>query len=250
MADQKTILSTKALSIGYKNGHEEDALFSNLDLEAKEGTLISLLGENGIGKSTLLRTLSGLQLPLSGEIFIGGQNLKNLNKSALAKVLSLVLTQAPSGLNFTVEELVSLGRFPYTSWTGRLQSEDKKKVNDALEICEITHFKHKNIYQISDGQFQKTLIARALAQDCPLMVLDEPTVHLDANNRYMIINLLKKIAKEDNRTIIMSTHQISMAAELSDEIWLAKQKNNLIVNTPEKLLQNNILQETFPFVKY
>ena len=250
MADQKTILSTKALSIGYKNGKEEDALFSHLNLEAKEGTLISLLGENGIGKSTLLRTLSGLQLPLSGEIFIGDQNLKNLNKSDLAKVLSLVLTQAPSGLNFTVEELVSLGRFPYTSWTGRLQAEDKKKVGDALEICEITHFKYKNIYQISDGQFQKTLIARALAQDCPLMILDEPTVHLDANNRYMIINLLKKIAKEDYRTIIMSTHQISMAAELSDEIWLAKQKNNLIVNTPEKLLQNNVLQETFPFVKY
>lgn len=250
MDKQPYILETKGLSIGYQSGRKKEVLFSKLNLCAEEGKLICLLGENGIGKTTLLRTLANLQPALAGTILINNDNLKHLNAHEIARKISLVLTQSPHGINFTVKELVSLGRFPYTSWSGKLQEHDLQKVEEAMEMCEIIDYGNKNIYQVSDGQFQKALIARALAQDCPLMILDEPTVHLDANNRYIIMKLLKRIASENNKTIIMSTHQISMAAALADIIWLAKPSNELLTATPEKLLHDNVLQTIFPFVKY
>jgi len=245
-----TILETQHLAVGYKSGKAEEVLFSELNLSATEGHLICLLGENGIGKSSLLRTLANLQSALNGQVLIKGTNINSISKQELAKLLALVLTQSPQGINFSIKELVALGRFPHTSWHGKLQKADLEKVEYALEVCEITDFRNKNIYQVSDGQFQKALIARALAQDCPIMILDEPTVHLDANNRYLIMQLLKKIAHESHKTIIMSTHQISMAAELADSIWLAKKTNELIVNTPDELIKSNTLQDIFPFEKY
>jgi iron complex transport system ATP-binding protein len=249
LGNQTTILQTKNLSVGYTSSREQQLIFNDLNLAAKTGELHCLLGVNGIGKSTLLRTLAGLQPTLSGEIIIDGQAIQQYNSKQLATKIAVVLTNQGINASLTVKELVEMGRYPYTGWSGRLNETDKEAVAKALALCEIEAIAHKNIHKISDGQLQKTLIARAIAQDCPLMILDEPTVHLDPNNRYLIIELLSKVAHQSNKCILLSTHQVEMAIDLSDKIWLAKSENTLLADIPSKLLENNDIKSVFPYTR-
>ena len=223
------ILNCENISIGYQSKGKEIIVAKNLNLSLEKGKLIALIGANGIGKSTLLRTLTGIQKPLSGGVFINTINIEELEPLALAQEMSLVLTEKLPPSNLTVYELIALGRQPYTNWIGKLTPEDIAKVNEAMELTQINHLASKKHYEISDGQLQKVLIARALAQDTALIILDEPTTHLDLQHKVSVFKLLKKLAHETGKCILFSTHDIDMAIQLSDE---------MIIMTPETVLQD------------
>lgn len=229
MTENKTILSTLNLSIGYKSKKGVTAIAENLNLNLNSGKLIALIGANGIGKSTLLRTITGIQSPLAGSVFLNDKKISDYKPLDLAQNLSLVLTEKLPPSNLSVFELVALGRQPYTNWVGTLTSEDIVKVNEALALTQIEHLALKRHFEISDGQLQKVLIARALAQDTPLIILDEPTTHLDLLHKVSLFKLLKKLTKETQKCILFSTHDIDLAIQLSDE---------MIIMTPEMVVQD------------
>lgn len=229
MTSIKNILSTANLNIGYTSKKSTVTIANNLNLNLAAGKLISLIGANGIGKSTLLRTLTGIQKPLSGSIFLNSKDIQSFNSLELAQNLSLVLTEKLPPSNLTVFELIALGRQPYTNWIGKLTETDIEKVNEAIQLTQIAHLTEKKHYEISDGQLQTVLIARALAQDTPLIVLDEPTTHLDLLHKVSLFKLLKKLAHETRKCILFSTHDIDMAIQMSDE---------MIVMTPENVIQD------------
>jgi len=244
------ILAAEQLTVGYLKAADKLTVLQKIDLKANLGELHCLVGENGIGKSTLLRTLAGLQNPISGKILIDNKDINTRTSGQLARSIAVVLTKQAIQASFTVRELVAMGRYPYTGWNGRLKADDEAKVDEALSLCQLLPIADNNIHKISDGQLQKTLIARALAQDCPVMILDEPTVHLDPNNRFTIISLLKKIATEAHKCIILSTHQVEIVVALADYIWLAKSKTEMLIDKPEAMLKNKLLHQVFPNIRF
>ncbi|MFV9550338.1 ABC transporter ATP-binding protein [Algibacter sp. PT7-4] len=239
------IIKTNNLSIGYTSKKTKTYIASNINIELKKGELVGLIGANGIGKSTLLRTLTHVQKPLSGTIKINNKNILEYNPIDLAKVLSLVLTEQVASKNLSVFELVALGRQPYTNWLGNLYKQDVNAVNLALEQTNITKLKNKKCFELSDGQLQKVMIARALAQDTSLIILDEPTTHLDMYHKAYILKLLKKLAKETNKTILFSSHEIDLAIQLCDNL-IVMTNNKVVSNTPINLIKNGIFETLFP----
>lgn len=225
----KIILSTSNLSIGYKTKSLVKIIAEKLNLNLQQGKLVALIGANGVGKSTLLRTITGIQKPLSGTVFLNDKSISGLDDLTLAQNLSVVLTEKLPASNLTIWELIALGRQPYTNWIGTLTNNDIAKVNEAIELTQIGHLISKKIYEISDGQLQIVLIARALAQDTPLIILDEPTTHLDLLHKVVLFKLLKKLTQETNKCILFSTHDIDMAIQLSDE---------MIIMTPDAVVQD------------
>jgi iron complex transport system ATP-binding protein len=227
--EKTIILQATDISIGYSNKKETSVVASKVNLSLKKGKLTALIGANGIGKSTLLRTLIGIQKPLTGKIFLEEKDIHSIDNLTLAQHLSVVLTDKLPPSNLTVFELIALGRQPYTNWIGKLTSADIAKVNEALELTQISHLANEKHDEISDGQLQIVLIARALAQDTPLIVLDEPTTHLDLLHKVTLLKLLKKLTQETGKSILFSTHDIDMAIQLSDE---------MIIMTPESVVQD------------
>ncbi len=244
MSANKTIVSTTSLSIGYHSKSEHNSIAENLNLNLASGQLISLVGANGIGKSTLLRTLTGIQKPLKGAVFLNEKNIHDFNSLELAKHLSLVLTEKLPQSNLTVYELIALGRQPYTNWLGNLSSEDHQKINQAIELTHIEHLVTKKHHEISDGQLQIVLIARALAQDTPLIVLDEPTTHLDLQHKVAVFRLLKNLSKETDKCILFSTHDIDLAIQLSDEM-IVMTEEILVQDQPCNLISKGIFDTMF-----
>jgi len=242
------ILTTSDLSIGYKNGKSENILMEGLNLEIPHGKFIALLGANGVGKSTLIRTLANLQKALHGKVFLKEKEIKEYGSKEFARQVSLVLTDPVQSGNLNVMELVEMGRYPFTNWTGKLMTSDHEKVENAIHLCAISYLKEANLAEISDGQLQKAMIARALAQDGDLMLLDEPTVHLDANNRYTILELLRNLVTETQKSILISTHQVEIALKMADEIWLANCGENIKCGTPKELIENGDIERSFPFL--
>lgn len=234
-------LHTKNLSIGYKN----KILLSDLDLEIKKGQMICLLGENGSGKSTLIRTLLGLQVKLKGAIFINESNINSLNTKELAKHISIVLTSNVPPNNFTVYELVALGRIPHSNWLGKLNKDDKENIKKAMELVAISHFSERQVNSLSDGERQRVMVAKALAQDTELIILDEPTAHLDVGNRVALLSLLKKIAEEQQKGILLSTHELELAIQIADTIWLIDNDKKITKGSPEELVQSGVFGKTF-----
>jgi len=231
--EQKIILRTENLSVGYISKKMQNTIASDINLTLQKGSLIALIGANGIGKSTLLRSVTGIQKPLSGKISLNDKNIFNYSALELAQNLSLVLTEKLPPSNLTVFELVALGRQPYTNWIGTLTANDLSNINRALELTQITSLAAKKHYEISDGQLQKVLIARAIAQDTPLIILDEPTTHLDLLHKISLFRLLKKLAHETEKCILFSTHDIDLAIEFSDE---------MVVMTAEKVVQGKPIE--------
>jgi iron complex transport system ATP-binding protein len=227
--ENKIILQASKISIGYPSKKVKNTIASNIDLSLEKGKLIALIGANGIGKSTLLRTITGIQKTLSGTVSLNGRNIHELDTLTLAQNLSVVLTEKLPPSNLTVWELIALGRQPYTNWIGKLTDKDIAKVNEAIELTQIGHLTQKRHYEISDGQLQIVLIARALAQDTPLIILDEPTTHLDLLHKVVLFKLLKKLTQETRKCILFSTHDIDMSIQLSDE---------MIIMTPENTVQD------------
>lgn len=235
MEKAKTILSAQNLSIGYPSKKGLGSVAQDINLNLTEGRLIALIGANGIGKSTLLRTLTGIQKPLSGKIELNGRDLASYSAEILAQQLSIVLTESLPPSNLTIFELVALGRQPYTNWLGNLSAEDMKQVNRAIELTQMEHLINKKHYEVSDGQLQKALIARALAQDTPLIILDEPTTHLDLLHKVSLLKLLKKLSAETGKCIFYSTHDLDLALKLSDEIVVMANRTTT-QGTPQELI--------------
>ncbi len=241
---QNHIIKTTNLSIGYASKKSIKIIASNLNITLEDGNLVCLLGENGIGKSTLLRTLTKVQPAISGAIFINQINLNEISNLNLSKQLSVVLTEKLPESSLTVFELVSLGRHPYTNWVGQLNAKDIEIIEMALEETNTKHLAQAKYYQLSDGQLQKVLIARALAQNTAIIVLDEPTAHLDIHHTIETFTLLKKLAKEFGKTIIISTHEINLALQLADELWLMTPQK-FVTGKTNQLIEDNQLNTLF-----
>lgn len=243
--NQNIILKTDQLSIGYTSKKKQNIIASNINISIKKGQLIGLIGANGIGKSTLIRTLSNVQNPLKGDIFINNKTMNKYNGLELAKVMSLVLTENVASKNLSVFELVALGRQPYTNWVGSLSENDIEKVNQAIEYANISSLIDSNCFELSDGQLQKVMLARALAQDTDLIILDEPTTHLDMYHKAYILKLLQKLTQETGKTILFSSHEIDLAIQLCDTV-IVMTKDGVISDKPSNLIANGVLNSLFP----
>jgi len=240
-----TILKISKLDSGYGKGKQKKYICKNLVAHINSGELVCLLGENGTGKSTLIRTLCKFQPALSGDIVICEQNLNSLNERSLATLVAVVLTDRIVISNATVRELVELGRSPFTGMMGKLNEQDKKIVSRCMVQCGIDHKKDCLLTNLSDGERQKAFIAKALAQDTPLIILDEPTAFLDLPARVEIIQLLREIVTNSNRSILMSTHDLDLAIQMADKLWLLSPKGSLESGSPEDLLINNSFLSLF-----
>ncbi len=240
----KNILHTVDLQIGYKSKTATNCVAENINLNFEEGKLIAIIGENGIGKSTLLRTLTGIQKPLSGTVFLNDKSITSYSNIDLAQNLSVVLTEKLPPSNLTVFEVIALGRQPYTNWIGKLSNDDLLHIEKAISLTDIEHLRHKKHHEISDGQLQIVLIARALAQYTPLIILDEPTTHLDLLHKVSLLKLLKKLAVETNKCIIYSTHDIDLAIQMSDEMVIFT-KDSISQDSPCKLIESGIFNSLF-----
>lgn len=193
----------------------------------------------------MLRTLSGVQQPLKGQIAINGRALNKSNSEDLAESISIVLTEQPISKNLSVYELIALGRQPYTNWIGTLTARDEDHIISALQLVDVEKLQHKKCYELSDGQLQKVMIARAIAQDTPLVILDEPTTHLDIYHQAYILKLLKNLTVQTNKGILFATHEINLALQLCDRIILIKDKE-VLVNTPHQLIEADVFSRMFP----
>ncbi|MGB3586041.1 MAG: ABC transporter ATP-binding protein [Tunicatimonas sp.] len=237
-----SVISFNQVSLGYVKGRTDQLLVRDLNLSVANRQLIALVGANGAGKSTLLRTITGLQKPLSGTVKLFDKPLDTLNAKTLAHYVSVVLTGQTEISYLKTAELVAMGRFPHTGWLGRFSVTDRQKVEAAAHQAKVTPLLEKPIYQLSDGERQKVMIARALAQDTPIMILDEPTTHLDITNQVNIIQLLRTLVKTKNKCIIFSTHNIELALQVSDRIWLMHQQT-ISDSVPEDLVLSGTLAE-------
>jgi iron complex transport system ATP-binding protein len=240
-----SILTTQHLSIGYSRKGKTDIIQSGLNLELRAGELVCLIGPNGSGKSTLLRTLTGLQKPLVGETFINGKQISRLRQLDKALMLALVLTERVDIENTTVYNLVSLGRHPHSNWWGNLTSEEDTIIRESIEMVHMGHKMQQNINELSDGEKQRAMIAKALAQDTPIILLDEPTAHLDLPNRVEIMLLLHKLAHKTQKAILLSTHELDLALQAADRIWLMSSGNGVECGVPEDLVFNGSFNRAF-----
>jgi iron complex transport system ATP-binding protein len=238
------IIRINNLYVGYRKGRSETSLLEGLSTNIHKGQLIAILGRNGTGKSTLLRTMCGLQKPLSGNILIQETPISSLPLAIRARKVSFVSTEPVHISHMRITDLVALGRTPHIGWLGKLSSEDRMIISDAIAATGLTEKQHTFINEISDGERQRAMIARALSQDTDIIFLDEPTAFLDVINRYDIFHLLHKLTREKDKTIIFSTHDLQIALSESDRIFLLENKK-LIHGAPEDLLLSDELMVLF-----
>ncbi|MBC8767928.1 ABC transporter ATP-binding protein [Arenibacter sp. BSSL-BM3] len=238
-------LKIENLSIGYATKKQQTYIAQDIDFSLFKGEVAAIVGVNGIGKSTLLRTLGNVQPKLSGNITLNNIPLEHHSIQELASEISVVLTEPIASKNLTVLELISLGRQPYTNWIGTLTQEDKEKISLAVEMLQIEELKSKKCYELSDGQLQRVMIARALAQDTQLILLDEPTTHLDLYHKVQILKLLKSIAHRTNKTILFTTHEIEIAIQLCDKMLILESNQNTF-GSPCELIQKKSFENLFP----
>jgi len=239
--NQHITIAAKDLSIGYKNL----TVASEISFDTLSGELIGIVGINGIGKSTLLRTLGKIQPELSGSISINGQPLDSLNTATLASKISVVLTESIASKNLTVQELIALGRQPYTNWIGTLTEQDQTKITEAIQMLQLEDLANKKCFELSDGQLQRVLIARALAQDTSIILLDEPTTHLDLYHKVQILKLLKSITEKTKKTILFTSHEIEMVLQLCDKMLLLNETSSFF-GKPIELIEQGAFNNLFP----
>lgn len=239
-------IALRALSIGYKPSRKETKVVAvNLNATLRAGELVCLLGPNGAGKSTLMRTMAGMQKPLDGAVELGGVNIHELPARELAKQLSVVLTERISIGAMTAYSLVALGRYPHTNWAGTLGDKDHEIIQWALQTTGASEFTNRNIGELSDGERQRVMVARALAQEPQLMILDEITAFLDLPRRVEIMQMLRELARTTNRAILLSTHDLDLALRSADVIWLLPKGGAMQVGVPEELVLNGTFAKAF-----
>ena len=238
-------IQIRSLSTGYRGKNNVTVVAHDINATIYGGELTCLLGPNGAGKSTLLRTLSAFLPPVSGDIIIMGRNLHDYSDKELAKVIGVVLTEKTDLRNMTVEDLVGLGRSPYTGFWGTLQEHDRQTVSEAIEMVGITALKDRMVQTLSDGERQKVMIAKALAQETPVIFLDEPTAFLDFPSKVELMQLLHRLSRTTGKTIFLSTHDLDMALQIADTIWLMDQSKGVFIGTPKELADKGTLQVFF-----
>jgi iron complex transport system ATP-binding protein len=238
------ILSLNSLKIGYISGRNNNVLLPPLNASANKGELIAVIGRNGIGKSTLLRTMTGIQQSLGGDIIYDGRKIKDYSRADLAQKVGYISTDIVKVTNMSVYDLVSLGRFPHTNWFGKIGSKDHEIIMDAIEKTSMSAFCNRYVSELSDGERQKAMIARILAQDAGIMIMDEPTAFLDMGSKYEILHLMHQLSQKSDKTIIFSTHDLHMAISQSDKIWLILDKQ-LREGAPEDLMIDGAFDHLF-----
>ena len=240
-----TILKTHALGVGYRKPRRPDVVIAqDLSLSLQRGELVCLLGPNGAGKSTLMRTIAGMQPVLTGQIRLSGDDITALKPRQLATRLSVVLTDRPNVGLLNGYALVALGRHPYTDWTGRLSRYDEAVIRWAVDAVGASDLADRPVMELSDGQQQKFMIARALAQESDLILLDEPTAFLDLPRRAEMMHLLRHLAAETGRAILLSTHDLDLALRSADTLWLMS-GGKVRIGTPEDLVINGTFEDAF-----
>ncbi len=243
------VLKTYGLAVGYRNGRDrsEKVVLSDLSLRLPRASVTVLVGANGIGKSTLLRTIAGAQPPLAGRTEIEGRDVCSISPRQRAHMLALVYTDRTGGGGLTVGEVVSLGRQPYTGFLGRLDSDDRDIVKQAMAAVGISDKAERYLGSLSDGERQKTMIARALAQQTPLIILDEPTAFLDVASRLEIMRMLGRLAESEGKTVLLSTHDIAPAMAIADRLWVVDATSATIIEgTVDDLVSQGAMDRVFP----
>jgi iron complex transport system ATP-binding protein len=241
-----TALRTTNLTVGYSTKTASTVVLENLNVMASAGEMICLLGPNGSGKSTLLRTLSGVQAPLSGSIEIENLPLKEMSRIDLARRVGVVLTERPLVGALPAFRLVELGRYPHLNWLGQLRAQDHEAVEWAIDAVSARHLAGRESNTLSDGERQRFMIARALAQEPSILVLDEPTAFLDVASRAELMGLLRRLAREEGLAVIVSTHDLELALRVADTIWLIDPGRRLRGGAPEDLILSGAIEEAFP----
>jgi iron complex transport system ATP-binding protein len=237
------LLHTNNLAIGFKKTGE--VLHHHINVSLNKGDFACLLGPNGAGKSTLIKTLTGFLPAMEGDVFFDKRPIASFPKYELSKHISIVFTEKVTVPDMTVYEMVALGRSPYTGFFGRLHARDKQLIDEALCDTNITSLAQKPLMQLSDGELQKAMIAKALAQDTPIIVLDEPTAFLDLPSRIEIMDLLRKLAADKQKGILLSSHDLDLALRMADKIWLLASGRNMETGAPEDLVLNNEFRRFF-----
>lgn len=239
------ILETNNLTIGYVSKKSTSKIQENVTVSIEKGKLVSVLGRNGVGKSTLLRTITKLQTAIEGTVHIDKKDLHQYDFKELSKKIGMVLTERLPESQLTVFELVALGRQPHTNWIDKLQDEDLEKILWALQQTDTEHLSKKRFYELSDGQLQRVLIARVLAQDTEIIILDEPTAHLDIHHTIKIFQLLKNLVEKTQKTIILTSHEVNLAIQFSDQLILLTDKE-VHSGTTKELIDLNAFASLFP----
>lgn len=239
-------LRTEHLEIGHVRSRKERRVVrADINVSARPGEFVCLLGPNGAGKSTLIKTLAGALPPLSGKVFVNGAELGSIPPLELAKRLSVTLTSRVAPGAMTVYALAALGRFPHTNWIGKLGPEDHRIVQEALELAGAAELAARDVNELSDGERQKAMIARALAQAPDVMILDEPTSFLDMPRKVELTRLLLRLARDTNKTVVCSTHDLDLALRAADTIWLLPAEGPLLTGAPETLAFDGSIGRAF-----
>lgn len=245
MSMKEATIQINDLSIGYHSKNDTRLVASHITTTIYSGELTCLLGANGVGKSTLLRTLSAFQPRISGEIALLSRDIQDYSDKELSTIVGVVLTDKCEIRNMTVRELIGMGRSPYTGFWGRLGKEDKQIVEESISLVRIENLASRMVHTLSDGERQKVMIAKALAQETPVIFLDEPTAFLDFPSKVEIMQLLHSLTRSTNKTIFLSTHDLELALQIADKIWLMDREKGISTGTPEDLALSGYLSGFF-----
>lgn len=237
---EKIWLTTEGLGVGYQK-----TIVSGLDVELRSGEMVCLIGPNGAGKTTLVRTLAGMLKPLEGRVLLDGEDTSGIKAMELARRLAVVLTERVEIGNLSAYSLAALGRYPYTGWHGQLTGDDQKAVAKAMEQAGCLELADRAVRELSDGERQKVMIARALAQEPRVLLLDEPTAFLDLPRRVELLRLLRGLARETESAILMTTHDLDLALRVADRLWLISSNGEFREGIPEELALNGSIEEAF-----
>jgi iron complex transport system ATP-binding protein len=235
------VLKTKDLHIGYK----DKAILPPINVSLEEGSLIALIGPNGAGKSTLFKTLTAHIKAIGGSVELMGKELSEYSAKEKAMLIGLVLTERPDDMFLKVYDVVASGRCPYTNFFGKIEKEDENIIQESLDIVGVNQLKNRYFNTLSDGEKQKVMIAKTLAQNTPIIFMDEPTAFIDYPSKIELFSLMKMLTKERNKTIIFSSHDLELLLRYTDDIWLISKGKQLISAKKDDLIGSDILKEYF-----